>query len=79
MTVVGTLLELNAALEGAQFQPDVDFQGTAQVELAIDDQGNLGSGGALTDTQSIAIQVNPVNDAPTASIDTFTVDEGADA
>ena len=77
MTIVGTLAELNAALEGAEFQPDGDFQGTAQIALTIDDQGNLGSGGALTDTQMIAIQVNPVNDAPVATIDSFTVDEGA--
>src|SRR4030095_174337 len=34
------------------------------VQITTDDQGNTGSGGAQTDTDTVNITVNAVNDAP---------------
>src|SRR5436305_7353854 len=34
----------------------------------VDDQGNTGSGGPLSDTQTVAISVSAVNDAPVLTV-----------
>ena len=41
--------------------------------IATNDQGNSGSGGAKSDTDTVAITVNAVNDAPTAAVKSYTV------
>ena len=64
MTFTGTAASINAALDGMSFDPDADFNGAVTLTLTTDDQGNTGSGGALTDTDTVGITVNAVNDAP---------------
>ncbi len=64
MTFTGTLADLNAALDGLTFAPTADFNGAASLQITTNDQGNTGSGGAQSDTDTINIMVNPVNDAP---------------
>jgi hypothetical protein len=65
VTIEGTLASLNAALDGMAFVPDADFNGAASLTLLIDDLGNSGAGGNLTDSGVLDISVAPVNDAPT--------------
>ena len=77
MTFAGTVSEINTALEGMTFTPSPDFHGLATIDITIDDQGNLGSGGAKLDLDSINITISPVNDQPVANVDVVTVDEGA--
>ena len=67
MVFTGTLADINAALEGLSFLPSTDFHGTASLQIATDDLGNTGAGGARIDTDSIDIVVLPVNDAPTTN------------
>ncbi len=64
MTFTGAVADVNAALEGLVFEPILGFTGTATLTIATDDQGNVGAGGALTDTDSVAITVDSVNDPP---------------
>ena len=64
MTFTGTLTDINNALDGLEFNPTLNFNGTASVEIITDDQGNTGSGGPLTDDDTVAITVNAVDDAP---------------
>ncbi len=64
MTFTGTLADLNAALDGLSFAPTADFNGAATIQIATNDQGNTGSGGPQSDTDTVNITVNPVNDAP---------------
>jgi hypothetical protein len=45
----------------------------------VDDQGNIGSGGAKTDLDTIDITVTAVNDAPVASDASFSLDEHSPA
>ncbi len=52
----GTLDDINAALDGLRFDPDVDFVGVATVDIFVDDLGNSG-GGSRTDQQSLNIIV----------------------
>src|SRR5690606_22977451 len=64
LVFTGTLGAINTALDGLVFAPTAEFSGGASLEIATDDLGNTGSGGALMDTDNIAITVNAVNDAP---------------
>ena len=76
MTFTGTLASINAALNGLSFAPTADYNGSASLQISTSDQGNTGSGGALTDTKTLAITVSAVNDAPIVSVPgSQTVDE----
>ena len=67
MTFTGTLDNVNSALDGSSFVPNVNFVGTATVTLLSNDQGNTG-GAAKSDTDVISIAVAGVNDSPINSI-----------
>src|SRR5207247_559698 len=68
MTFTGTIANINTALAGLSFGPTADFNGAASLQIVTNDQGNTGSGGALSDTDSVTITVNAVNDAPVNSV-----------
>ena len=57
MTFDGTVAEVNAALAGVSFNPTTSFNGAASLQIVTSDQGNTGSGGTLTDSDTIAIAV----------------------
>ena len=65
MTFQGTLTEINAALDGLVFTPNVGFNGLATVTITTNDLGNSGSGGARSDSDTININVGVSNAAPT--------------
>jgi hypothetical protein len=64
MTFTGTISDINAALDGLSFTPTLNFNGAASLQIVTDDQGNTGSGGALTDSDTVSITVSAINDAP---------------
>ncbi|HKG60174.1 MAG TPA: Ig-like domain-containing protein [Pyrinomonadaceae bacterium] len=64
MVFTGSLASVNSALNGLVFNPTLDFTGAASLQIVSDDQGNTGTGGALTDTDTVSITVNAANDAP---------------
>jgi hypothetical protein len=64
MMFTGTLTAVNTALNGMSFNPTADFNGAASLQIVSDDQGNTGSGGPLTDTDTVNITVTAANDAP---------------
>ncbi|HEX5373935.1 MAG TPA: Ig-like domain-containing protein, partial [Aquabacterium sp.] len=68
MTFTGTLTNINNSLAGLSFNPTGDFNGAATLTIVTSDQGNTGSGGARSDTDTVAITVTAVNDAPVATI-----------
>src|SRR5439155_1433937 len=68
MTFAGKVAKLNAALNGLSFAPTANFNGAANLQIVTDDQGNTGAGGALSDTDTVAITVNAVNDAPVNTV-----------
>jgi hypothetical protein len=67
MTFTGSLSNINAALNGLRFDPATNFNGLASIQLVTNDQGNTGTGGPLTATSTVAINVTAVNDAPVNS------------
>ena len=64
MMFTGTLTAVNTAMNGMTFTPTLDFTGAASLQIVSDDQGNTGSGGPLTDTDTVNITVNAANDPP---------------
>ena len=70
MTVRGKMTEINTALSWVAFTPTANYTGDAgKVTITTNDQGNVGSGGAKSDTDTISITVNPLEhqfaDSPT--------------
>src|SRR5205085_4551832 len=68
MTFSGSFTDINAAMKGFAFAPVRNFNGAASLQITSDDLGNSGSGGALTDSDTVAITVNAVNDAPVHTV-----------
>ncbi len=68
MSFTGTLVDINAALDGLSFLPSANFNGSASLQIVSNDLGNSGSGGPLGDTDNVSITVNGINDAPTLTI-----------
>jgi hypothetical protein len=58
MTFTGTITSINAALHGMAFAPTQGFSGSAVLTIEVNDLGNTGVGGALTDSKSVNINVN---------------------
>ncbi|HTV67651.1 MAG TPA: FG-GAP-like repeat-containing protein, partial [Rhizobiaceae bacterium] len=63
--LTGSIDELNAALNGLVYTPAAEFSGTDTLNINLNDNGNSG-GPAATAARTIAINVNLVNDVPTA-------------
>ena len=57
MTFTGTIANINTALAGMRFTPTANFTGTASLQIVTSDQGNTGSGGTLTDNDTVSITV----------------------
>ena len=62
VSITGTAAQINAALAGLTYTGNPDFNGGDTLTVATGD-------GTATDTDIIAITVNPVNDAPVLNLD----------
>lgn len=76
MTFTGTITNINNALSGLVFEPTNGFDGLATLQIVTNDQGNTGSGGALSDTDTINISVVQGGILVFSSA-TYTVNENA--
>src|SRR5262249_4293419 len=78
MTFSGALADINAALDGLTFTPEFDYSGLAGLTITTNDQGNLGTGGPRSATESVAITVTKPTPAPkTLQVSPDTVAEGS--
>ena len=64
MTFIATVTNANSALASIRYAGNPNFYGTDTITLSANDQGNTGSGGPLTRSDTANITVSPVNDAP---------------
>ena len=78
--LVGTKTSINAALNQLQFSPlgngggaDMNSGNFGTLTFTANDQGNLGTGGALQATTVVTLAVSSVNDAPTRLAPTVTL------
>jgi hypothetical protein len=60
LNFTGTTASINTALNGLVFKSAASFSGPATLQIITNDQGNTGSGGALSDVDTIAVTVNAV-------------------
>jgi hypothetical protein len=67
MVLAGSIFELNNALETLVYAPQENFFGQDSLSILLDDQGSHGAGDLLTASQTIAIDIAPVNDDPLMS------------
>src|SRR5262249_31932166 len=75
VVVTGSLANINTALNGLTFQPNANYNGGANPTGTTNDQGKTGPRGPPSDTDTVAITVNAVNDAPTGTNATVTTNE----
>ncbi len=64
LAFIGTLTNINAALNGLVFGPTLNFHGSASIQISGDDEVAVKKGSKSTDSETISITVNAVNDAP---------------
>jgi hypothetical protein len=68
MTFTGPQATINTALGSLIYRGNQDYNGPDTLVVSVDDQGNQGAGGALTDTKNVAITVISENDGPAISL-----------
>ena len=74
ITLVGSLDDLNNLINGnLHYEPAKDFWGQDNLTITTSDQGNTGSGGVLTDSAKIGIQVTAEADDPQLSLGTHDI------
>jgi hypothetical protein len=74
LSFTGSQTDINTALGSSiVYDPDANYTGADTLTVTVDDQGNNGAGGALSDTDTLDITVTPENDAPEAEADKVVI------
>ncbi|MBE9137977.1 VCBS repeat-containing protein [Nodosilinea sp. LEGE 07088] len=82
LILTGSLSELNGQLEQLLYRPAAGYIGEDALAIAVTDQGNTGSGGALTGSATVGLTVTPVDLEPltvTLALQTDTGSSSADS
>jgi hypothetical protein len=58
VTLTGTIATLNTALTNLRYTSNNNFSGNDSLNVTVNDQGNTGTGGSLSDSKAIALTVN---------------------
>ena len=76
----GSLIAVNQALETLSYQGIANYAGADTLVFTVNDLGNTGAGGALSQSLAVGIQVTPVNDAPILSmpVELMAIEAGLD-
>lgn len=77
VTLTGTPRQLNQALQSFTYHPLANYGGSDTLTLVVNDQGNIGVGGPLSDSCAVDITVHAVADPPQLSAGDVSGDEGA--
>ncbi|MFD0389825.1 beta strand repeat-containing protein [Tistrella bauzanensis] len=66
LTLTGAITDINAfiAAEGVSYTTAGNAVGDVTLTVTVDDGGNTGTGGALGDSGTVTLDIQPVNDAP---------------
>jgi VCBS repeat-containing protein len=64
MTFRGTIADINSALNGLAYTPNLNFNTADTLTIVTNDLGNTGPGGPKTDTDNVTLNISAVNDAP---------------
>ncbi|HEX5308817.1 MAG TPA: Ig-like domain-containing protein [Solirubrobacteraceae bacterium] len=77
LTLKGAIAALDAGLDGLTYEPDHDYSGSDAVTIEIDDLGHTGTGGPLTASGGVAIEVTKTA-FDKAVDDSYSVEENAE-
>ena len=69
-SLTGSTADLTATLNGLSYAPTADYNGPDLLTVATNDNGNTGTGGALTDTDTVDITISAVADVVTDNLTT---------
>ena len=79
MTFTGTKSAINTALATLTYAPTLNYNGSDTLTITTSDLGHTGSGGTLTDTDTVGITITAVDDPSSLTNDTSTVNEDNNA
>jgi hypothetical protein len=70
LVLAGTQSAINAfiAASAVSYTTAANANGSVALTVTTSDLGNTGSGGALTDVDTVTLNITPVNDAPTQTV-----------
>ena len=74
-TITGSKTDIDNTLDGLTYQGIEDYYGDDTLAITTQDQSNFGLGGEKSATDTVAITVSAVNDAPTSNNITPSVNE----
>jgi parallel beta-helix repeat protein len=85
-TLSGSVADVNAALDGMTYDATTGYRGLDSLQIAIDDLGNSGGGGALTALDSTSLHVGALvvtntsdsTNGDTASVEALVASDGGD-
>ena len=77
VVLAGTIAAINAALDGLSYTPPANAHGPRLLSITTTDAGHEGAGGAMVDSDTVAIMVAPVDDAPVARPDAVATGEAS--
>ena len=63
LSITGTLVDVNAALATVTYQGTLDFNGSDTLTVTTNDLGHTGSGGVLSDLDTVAITITVISNA----------------
>ncbi len=77
LVLSGSAADINAFIAASQvsYNTALNANGAVTLTVTTDDGGNTGSGGAKSDSDTVTLNITPVNDAPVAVADSYTTDE----
>ena len=74
LTLTGSIADINAFITASHvtYTTAANANGSVTLTVLTSDQGNIGSGGALTASDTVTLSITAVNDAPTFNTPNFT-------
>jgi Cadherin-like/Bacterial pre-peptidase C-terminal domain/FG-GAP-like repeat/Bacterial Ig domain/Bacterial cadherin-like domain len=77
VTFTGKVEDFVTAFSNVVYTPDANYSGNDTLTVTVNDQGNVGSGGARSLTRTVGISVTAENDAPElVTLNNLVVSEG---
>lgn len=68
LDLTGPLTAVDAALDGLRYEPRAGWFGADTLDIAVDDLGNTGTGGARTAEHAVSLDVLETNSAPVNTV-----------
>jgi hypothetical protein len=77
VTITGSVAQIKNALNSLQYTPDAGYTGADTLTVTVNDLGNTGTGGALSDTETVALTVSDLSFIPEINLDPLNTSGGA--